>query len=93
MRLAMSYREHRWCGIAIAAAYRGQGGCEVSNIAYAGHGVEIEEDVIRLRRRKLEFEGDAASRAHRTEPRTRRLRTLLPTRAMPAVIARWPWQR
>jgi len=41
----------------------------VNNSAYAGHGVEIEDDIVRLRRRKLEYEGDAARRARRTQPR------------------------
>ena len=35
------------------------------NVAYLGHGAEIEEDVVRLRRRKLEFDSDAA---HRPRP-------------------------
>jgi hypothetical protein len=47
-----------------------------------GPGVEIEEDIIRLRRRKLEYEADAA---RRTGPR--RLRILLLGKAMPAVSA------
>jgi hypothetical protein len=36
-----------------------------------GSGVEIEEDIIRLRRRKLEYEADAA---RRTGPRRLRIR-------------------
>jgi hypothetical protein len=47
-----------------------------------GPGVEIEEDIIRLRRRKLEYEADAARRTGR-----RRLRILLLGKAMPAVSA------
>jgi hypothetical protein len=55
-----------------------------------GPGVEIEEDIIRLRRRKLEYEADAARRT-RTGPG--RLRTLLAGKAMPAISGRWRWQR
>jgi hypothetical protein len=34
----------------------------VSHIAYQGHGPEIEDDVVRLRRRRLEFSADAGRR-------------------------------
>jgi hypothetical protein len=56
----------------------------VSNMTYAGHGVEIEEDAVRLRRRKLEFESDAG---RRRDPR--RLRIFHPVSAVSAVIASW----
>jgi hypothetical protein len=56
----------------------------VSNIVYAGHGVEIEEDAVRLRRRKLEFESDTAGRR---DPRP--LRIFNPVSAVSAVLARW----
>jgi hypothetical protein len=56
----------------------------VSNIAYAGHGVEIEEDVVRLQRRKLEFDGDVASRR---DPWP--VRIFHPVSTVSAVIARW----
>lgn len=56
----------------------------MSNMTYAGHGVEIEEDVVRFRRRKLEFESDVA---HRRDPRP--LRIFHPVSAVSAVIASW----
>ena len=59
----------------------------MSNIAYAGHGAEIEEDAARLSRRKLEFEHDAA---RRSEPRPRRRRARGPVSAMSAVVAGRP---
>src|SRR5262249_16637919 len=37
-----------------------QEGYEVSTVMYAGYGAEIEDDAVRLRRRKLEFDDDAA---------------------------------
>lgn len=46
-------------------------------IRYAGNGVEIEDDIARFRRRKLEFEAGAARRARRIGPRSRRLQNLL----------------
>ena len=55
------------------------------NIAYSGHGAEIEEDLVRLRRRKLEFDADAARRVRRGEPRRRRFG---PASAMAAVASR-----
>jgi hypothetical protein len=68
----------------ITAAHRGQEDRAVSNMTYAGHGVEIEEDVVRFRRRKLEFESDVA---HRRDPRP--LRIFRPVSAVSAVIASW----
>jgi hypothetical protein len=58
--------------------------CAVINMTYAGHGVEIEEDVIRLQRRKLEFETDVA---RRRDPRP--FRIFHPVSAVSAVIASW----
>jgi hypothetical protein len=43
----------------------------VSTVRYVGHGVEIEDDAVRLRRRKLEFGGDAARRSRQSKPRRR----------------------
>ena len=54
------------------------------NIAYLGHGAEIEEDVVRLRRRKLEFDSDAA---HRRGPRL--VRIFHPVGAAAARLAGW----
>ena len=55
------------------------------NIAYTGHGAEIEEDIVRLRRRKLEFDADAARRLRRGEPQRR---TFRPTSAIAAIARR-----
>jgi len=72
---------------AIRPAHRGPEGCDVNNTVYSGCGVEVEDDVVRLRQRKVEFEGDAARLARRAEPRLRRGNLLL-TGAMLAVVAR-----
>lgn len=56
----------------------------MSNVTYAGHGVEIEEDAVRLQRRKLEFDSDAA---HRRDPRPRRI--FNPVSALSAALANW----
>lgn len=56
----------------------------MSNMTYAGHGVEIEEDVVRLRRHKHEFDIDTA---RRTDPRP--LRIFHPVSTVSAVIAGW----
>jgi hypothetical protein len=48
----------------------------VNNTGYAGQGIEIEDDILRLRQRKLEYEADAARRDRRAEPRLRWLRRL-----------------
>jgi hypothetical protein len=63
-------------------------GCDVNNTAYAGPGVEIEEDIVRLRRRKLEYEANVARDARRAGPRPPRLWTLVLTRALSAVSGR-----
>ncbi len=55
---------------------------------HAGTGVEIEDDIVRLRRRKLEYEADTA---RRTGPD--RLRTTRARKAKQAVSNRWRWQR
>jgi hypothetical protein len=57
---------------------------------YVGHGVEIEDDAARLRRRKLEFDADAARRSHRGRP-WRRRKDAGPGSAMFAALARWRW--
>ncbi|HEY2579047.1 MAG TPA: hypothetical protein VGI74_22290 [Streptosporangiaceae bacterium] len=60
----------------------------LSNIVYAGYGAEIEDDVVRLQRRKLEAEDDAARRARQTRPRPRRPRALRRRSAAPATPSR-----
>jgi len=52
-----------------------------------GHGVEIEDDAARLRRRKVEFDDDAR-RSHQRRPRRRR-KDLGPVSARSAALARW----
>ena len=56
---------------------------------YAGHGVEIEDDAIRLSRHHLEFEHDVRAALIGGRPRSRRLNGLRPARAVPGVFARW----
>ena len=58
----------------------------MSTLRYVGHGVEIEDDAIRLRRRKIEFD-DAARGSHRSKPP--RPKDVGPVRAISAVLARW----
>jgi len=65
----------------------------VGTAAYAGHGVEIEDDVIRLRRRTLEFEHDVRAARAGSRPRPRRVKPLRPARAALAVFARCRGQR
>jgi hypothetical protein len=55
---------------------------------YVGHGVEIEDDAVRLRRRKLEFDDDAARRSHWSRPRRRR-KDPGPLSMISAAVARW----
>jgi hypothetical protein len=50
--------------------------------------VEIEDDAARLRRRKLEFDHDAARRSHRSN-RGRRRKDAGPVSAMSAAPSRW----
>lgn len=59
----------------------------MSTIRYPGHGVEIEDDAARLRRRKLEFDHDAARRSHQNKPRRRKDVGLVS--AIAAALARW----
>lgn len=59
----------------------------MSTVRYVGHGVEIEDDAVRLRRRKLEFDNDAARRSHQGRPRRRK--AVGPVRATAAALARW----
>jgi len=56
----------------------------VSTMTYSGHAVEIEEDIVRLRRRKLEFESDTVRRRN-----PRPLRIFHPFSAASAGLARW----
>jgi hypothetical protein len=63
--------------------------CDVNTTTYAGHGAEIEEDFIRLRRHHLEFEQDVAAAVIGSRPRSRRLKTLRPASVVPAALARW----
>jgi hypothetical protein len=57
-------------------------------VTYVGHGVEIEDDAVRLRRHKLEFDDDAARRSRRSRPRRRR-KVLGPLSTISAAVARW----
>jgi hypothetical protein len=56
-------------------------------VRYVGYGVEIEDDAVRLRRRKLEFDVDAARRSHQRKPRQRK--AVGPGSAISAALARW----
>jgi hypothetical protein len=49
--------------------------------------VEIEDDAVRLRRRKFEFDDDAARRSHQSKPPRRK--DIGPVRAISAALARW----
>jgi hypothetical protein len=69
----MSYGESRWYKTEAAAETAGEA-AGVRNVMYLGHGVEIEDDAVRFRRRRLEFEGDAARPGGRRGPWLRRLR-------------------
>jgi len=60
----------------------------VSMVTYVGHGVEIENDAVRLRRRKLEFEGDAARLSQQSKPRRWR-KDPGPVSARSGALARW----
>jgi hypothetical protein len=55
---------------------------------HAGPWVEIEDDIVRFRRRKLEYEADAARRTEPDWPRT-----TLAGKARQAVSKRRRWQR
>ena len=55
----------------------------MSTMTYSGHAVEIEEDIVRLRRRKLEFESDTVRRRN-----PRPLRIFHPFSAASAGLAR-----
>ena len=59
----------------------------MSTVRYMGNGVEIEDDIVRLRRRKLEFDDDAARRSDRSKPPRRK--DVGPVRAISAALARW----
>jgi hypothetical protein len=61
----------------------------VRTTSYAGHGLEIEEDVTRLRRHHLEFEHDVRAALIGSQPRPRRLKALCPAGAVRGVFARW----
>jgi len=63
--------------------------CDVRTTTYAGHGVEIEDDAIRLGRHNLEFEHDVRAALIGSRPRPRRLKALRPASAVSAVFARW----
>ena len=60
----------------------------MSMVTYVGFGVEIEDDAVRLRRRKVEFEGDAARLAQQSKPRRWRKDPGLVS-AMSGALARW----
>jgi hypothetical protein len=55
---------------------------------YVGHGVEIEDDFYRLRRRTVEARGDADRRVHWRKPRRRR-QARGPVSVISAVVGRW----
>jgi hypothetical protein len=59
----------------------------VSMVTYVGYGVEIEDDAVRLRRRKLEFDGDAARLFRQSKPRRRK--GLGPVSALSGALVRW----
>jgi hypothetical protein len=82
----MPYGKTRTWRTATAAAFRGQEGHAMKDTAYRGRGIEIEDDIVRLRRRQLEYEVDAAARARRAGPRWRR-RMLLAS-VLPATVSR-----
>jgi hypothetical protein len=63
--------------------------CDVSTTRYAGHGVEIEDDAIRLGRHHHEFEHDIRAALTGADHGSRRLKTLRPAGAVLAVFARW----
>jgi len=63
--------------------------CDVRTTTYAGHGVEIEDDAIRLGRHHLEFEHDVRAALTGGQPRPRRLKALRPAAAIRGVFARW----
>lgn len=62
----------------------------MNTTAYAGRGIEIEDDIVRLRRRQLEYEGDADRRASRATSQWRRRRRFLLARVKSAGIGRRP---
>ena len=72
----------------LATACQDQEGKDVSTIRYVGHGVEIEDDAVRLRRRKLEFDMDADRRSRRGKP-PRQRNDLGPVHTISAALARW----
>ena len=59
----------------------------------AGHGAEIEDDLIRLGRRSLEFEHDVRAALIGGRPRSRRLKALRPAEDTRHRSGRWRWQR
>jgi hypothetical protein len=59
----------------------------MNTVMYVGHGVEIEDDAVRLRRRTLEYRDDAARRVHWQKPPRRQARG--PAGLLSAVIDRW----
>jgi hypothetical protein len=60
----------------------------VNTAMHAGPGVEIEDDIVRLRRRKLEYEADAARRAGPDRTRTRHAGTATQAVSKPAAVGR-----
>ena len=58
----------------------------MNTVTYWGHGAEIEDDAVRLRRRKLDLDGDAARSSHQGKPR--RSKGPGPVSAMSAALSR-----
>jgi hypothetical protein len=63
----------------------------VSTVRYVGHGVEVEDDTVRLRRHKLEFDDDLARRSHQSSPRP--WDVVGPVSGISAALARWRSRR
>jgi len=60
----------------------------VNNSRYVGPGVEVEDDIVRLRRLRQEHESGAE---HRTGPWW--IKALMLRYAAPLAGDGWPWQR
>ena len=63
----------------------------MSMVRYVGRGAEVEDDAVRLRRRKLEFDDDAARRSRQRKPRPWTALDLLSRPS--AAVAHWRSRR